>query len=76
MPARAILFIELPNQKEQFGEIDIYDLEGNLVKKLSFDDAQGSTLEVDLGTFNPGMYLLRIKSQGEEYKVHRVAVVK
>ncbi len=75
-PARDLLFIELPSNKDDFGKIGIYDLKGNLIKNLTFDARKDKSLEVDLGTFDSGMYLLRIESSGGDYKVHRLAIVK
>lgn len=49
--------------KYEIGEdvaVQIIDLSGKMVKTLSYQNVLNQTYEIDLGTTNPGIYLMRI----------------
>lgn len=71
-------FICIPNPSDGFvtvklkdkgaAEIEIYSLEGKLIKEIN---AETSEIQVDLNSYKPGIYSVRIK-QGDEISIDKI----
>jgi hypothetical protein len=74
IPARDEFFIELPEISAQFLEFFIFDISGNVVKKITLNQAPVK-LRVDVQSLSSGMYFFHLKLDGDSY-YGKIEVVK
>jgi hypothetical protein len=65
-PASDIVNIDLGQNAGRFDNIELFDIRGRLVAKQSLDNQLQQT-QIDVNTFNSGVYLLKVSSDSETF---------
>jgi hypothetical protein len=65
-PASDIVNIDLGQNAGRFDNIELFDIRGRLVAKQSLDNQLQQT-QIEVNTFNSGVYLLKVSSDSETF---------
>ncbi len=62
-PARDIVTIQLNKELKEGSEINLFSINGILIKRLEYSNISSSSINIDVRIIAKGMYLLNIKNQ-------------
>ncbi|MBP6238643.1 MAG: T9SS type A sorting domain-containing protein [Saprospiraceae bacterium] len=72
-PTNGLIEVDLSSYSQRKVQLELYNLQGKLLRSVNIESINGKE-EVDLTTFDSGMYLIRVRSEGLPDVTKRVVV--
>lgn len=66
-PAITELYVSIPTLQNRIDRLEIYDMQGQLVKKYGITRASGEEIALNIAPLHAGMYVVRAWSDGRAY---------
>lgn len=75
-PTSGEITLDLSAYQDRNLRIELYSVEGQLLKFSEVNEIQGNTERIDISAFKPGMYMLRVKCEGLPDTSRRVVLIR